>query len=123
MSSSKVVPFQSDLDRPDAGVEDKPLAERAVAAIKTVHDPEIPVNIYDLGLIYELDVDEPAGRVDVKMTLTAPACPVADLMPAQVEKTLRKLKGVQDVKVELVWDPPWTKDRMSEDARIMLDMF
>lgn len=99
------------------------LQERLVAAIKTVHDPEIPVNIYDLGLIYELNLDEQARRVDVKMTLTAPACPVAGTMPGEVERVLRAVEGVDDVHVELVWDPPWTMDRMSEEAQLILGMY
>lgn len=100
----------------DAGIE-----ERIVAALRTVFDPEIPVNVYDLGLIYDLAVD-PAGRVAIRMTLTAPACPVAGMMPGLVESAVRPVEGVTEVSVELVWDPPWTKDRMSEEARLQLGM-
>lgn len=120
---SKAVPFQPSLERPDAAAEGGTLEERVIAALKTVYDPELPVNIYDLGLIYETNVDAETGRVDVKMTLTAPACPVAGTMPGMVAETVRKVKGVREADVELVWDPPWTQDRMSEEARFMLDMF
>ena len=93
-----------------------------IGAISTVYDPEIPVNIYELGLIYAIDID-PAGAVAVEMTLTAPACPVADILPEEVAEKVRAVPGVTDVKVELVWDPPWTPDRMSEAARLELGMF
>ena len=96
------------------------LRGRVVEALKQVYDPEIPVNIYDLGLIYELDVDEAAGSVHVKMTLTAPGCPVAQTFPATVESAVRGVEGVREVTVELVWDPPWTPERMSEAARLQL---
>ena len=95
--------------------------ERIVAALRTVFDPEIPVNIYDLGLIYALDVDR-AGAVAIRMTLTAPACPVAGMMPGLVESAVRKVDGVTGVAVELVWDPPWTRERMSDEARLQLGM-
>lgn len=121
--SSKAVPFQPDLNRPDAAAQGGTLEERVIAALKTVYDPELPVNIYDLGLIYETKVDAESGRVDVKMTLTAPACPVAGTMPGMVAEAVRKVEGVKEADVELVWDPPWTQDRMSEEARFMLDMF
>ncbi len=93
-----------------------------IEAISTVYDPEIPVNIYELGLIYAIDID-PECRVAIKMTLTAPACPVADILPGEVEEKVRAVPGVTDAKVELVWDPPWTPDRMSEAARLELGMF
>jgi len=99
------------------------LRARVVSALRTVFDPELPVNIYDLGLIYRLDVDEEAGRVEIDMTLTAPGCPVAQSFPCTVEEAVRKVEGVRDVHVELVWDPPWSRDRMSEMARLQLDMF
>ncbi len=92
-----------------------------IEALKQIYDPEIPVNIYDLGLIYGVDVDE-NGRVDVKMTLTAPGCPVAQTFPGQVEAAIRQVPGVTDAHVEVVWDPPWTKDRMSEAAKLQLGM-
>jgi FeS assembly SUF system protein len=100
----------------DAGIE-----ERIVAALRTVYDPEIPVNVYDLGLIYQVDV-RPPGGVEITMTLTAPACPVAGMMPGLVESAVRQVDGVTAVRVDLVWDPPWTKERMSDEARLQLGM-
>jgi FeS assembly SUF system protein len=91
-------------------------------ALRTCFDPEIPVNIYDLGLIYDLNID-PAGAVSVRMTLTAPNCPVAGSLPGDVERKIRAVRGVTDVKVELVWDPPWDKSRLSEAALVQLGMF
>ena len=100
---------------------DASLEQRAVAALRSVYDPEIPVNIYDLGLIYLVHIDEQAV-VNVQMTLTAPACPVAGTLPGQVEGVLRQVEGVRDAHVELVWDPPWDQGRMSEEARLTLGM-
>ena len=97
------------------------LEERVVAALRTVLDPEIPVNIYDLGLIYGLDVGAD-GTVGVRMTLTAPACPVAGIMPGLVESAVGKVDGVNAVNVDLVWEPPWDKGRMSEAARLQLGL-
>lgn len=100
-----------------------PADEQAVIeALKTVHDPEIPVNLYDLGLIYDIERFDD-GTVKIEMTLTAPACPVAGEMPKMVADAVAKADGVGEVQVILVWDPPWTKDRMSEEARLLLDMF
>ncbi len=96
------------------------LRERVIEALRQVYDPEIPVNIYDLGLIYGLDVDEAEGRVAVRMTLTAPGCPVAQTFPATVEGAVGRVEGVREVSVELVWDPPWSPERMSEAARLQL---
>jgi len=96
--------------------------EAIVAAIKTVYDPEIPVNIYDLGLIYGLE-SGPDGAVKVEMTLTAPACPVAGAMPGMVAEAVAAAEGVGEVTVTLVWDPPWTQDRMTDEARLILDLF
>lgn len=98
------------------------LKENIIAALKEVYDPEIPVNIYDLGLIYDVEIDDDA-YVDVKMTLTTPGCPVAQTFPGIVENAVRNVEGVSDSSVELVWDPPWTQDRMSEVARLELGMF
>ncbi|HMQ15620.1 MAG TPA: SUF system Fe-S cluster assembly protein [Phycisphaerae bacterium] len=95
------------------------LKPRLIEALRAVFDPEIPINIYDLGLIYDLDVDD-AGDVRVRMTLTSPACPVAEAIPGQVESKLRGVAGVRRVNVELVWDPPWSRERMSEAARLQL---
>jgi FeS assembly SUF system protein len=97
------------------------LSESIVAALRTVHDPEIPVNIYDLGLIYRIGITE-SGEVDIDMTLTAPACPVAGAMPQMVEEAVREVPGVGAVRVELVWDPPWTQDKMTEEAKLQLGM-
>jgi FeS assembly SUF system protein len=95
------------------------LRSEVVEAIRTVFDPEIPVNIYELGLIYALDVSG-EGLVTVDMTLTSPACPVAGSLPGEVESRIRAVEGVRDVRVELVWDPPWSTDRMSEAAKLEL---
>jgi FeS assembly SUF system protein len=99
------------------------LREAIVKALRKVHDPEIPVNIYDLGLIYGLDISpgEAGARVDVRMTLTAPNCPVADKIPADVERAVRGVEGVSDVGVELVWEPAWSPAMMTEVAQIELE--
>ena len=102
--------------------EPQGLEGRVIAALRTVYDPELPVNIYDLGLVYRLDVDEAAGKVQIRMTLTAPGCPVAQTFPATVEGAVEAVQGVNDARVELVWDPPWSRDRMSEAARLDLGM-
>jgi len=95
------------------------LKDQILAALRKVYDPEMPVNIYELGLIYSLDVDD-AGLANVRMTLTAPNCPVAGTLPGEVERAIRGVPGVSDVKLELTFDPPWTKDRMSEAAKLTL---
>ena len=95
------------------------LKDQIIAALRKVYDPEMPVNIYELGLIYGLEVDD-AGFVNVRMTLTAPNCPVAGTLPGEVEKAIRAVPGVSGVKLELTFDPPWTKDRMSEAAKLAL---
>jgi FeS assembly SUF system protein len=93
-----------------------------VRALSTVFDPEIPVNIYDLGLIYDIFADA-AGIVGIRMTLTAPACPAAQFLPVQVKDKVAGLPGVTDVKVDIVWDPPWDRDRMSDAAKLQLGMW
>src|ERR671911_2644124 len=93
-----------------------------VEAVSKVFDPEIPVNIYELGLIYNLDVDSD-NNVQVRMTLTAPACPAAQTIPIDVERRVRDVPGINDVKVAVVWDPPWTRDKMSEAAKLTLGMY
>jgi FeS assembly SUF system protein len=98
------------------------LEGRVIAALRTVYDPELPVNIYDLGLVYALDVDEAAGKVQIRMTLTAPGCPVAQTFPATVEQAVEAVDGVDEARVEFVWEPPWSKDRMSEAARLDLGL-
>jgi FeS assembly SUF system protein len=98
------------------------LESRVIAALRTVFDPELPVNIYDLGLIYGLDVDEVAGKVQIRMTLTAPGCPVAQTFPATVEDAVEAVQGVHEARVDLVWEPQWSKDRISEAARLELGL-
>jgi FeS assembly SUF system protein len=100
------------------------LAEReaVVEALKTVHDPEIPVNIYDLGLIYDVDIGAD-GNIRIGMTLTAPTCPVAGTLPGEVARAVAAVEGAGEVTVELIWDPPWSKEMMSEDAKFALDMW
>jgi FeS assembly SUF system protein len=98
------------------------LMPQIVKALSTIFDPEIPVNIYDLGLVYDVVVDSSAS-VGIRMTLTAPACPAAQFLPAQVKKAIEAVPGVTEVKVDVVWDPPWTRDRMSEAAKLQLGMF
>jgi FeS assembly SUF system protein len=97
------------------------LEEQVVDALRGVYDPEIPVNIYDLGLIYTLDIDA-HGVVNIAMTLTAPGCPVAQTFPGTVECAVKCVPGVSDARVELVWDPPWTKERMTEAAKLQLGL-
>jgi FeS assembly SUF system protein len=97
------------------------LRQPIIDALRTVHDPEIPVNIYDLGLIYTIEIGEDAD-VHIDMTLTAPACPVAGMMPVMVKDAVQQVEGVGDVDVELVWDPPWSQDKMSEEALLALGM-
>lgn len=92
-----------------------------VEVLRTVFDPEIPVNIYDMGLIYGIDVGGD-GTVQIRMTLTSPACPVAGSLPGEVEARVRGVDGVSDVKVELVWDPPWTPERLSDAAKLQLNL-
>jgi FeS assembly SUF system protein len=106
---------------PEALFTEGDLEERIQAALRSVYDPEIPVNIYDLGLIYDVRPDD-NGHVDIDMTLTAPACPVAGQMPGMVEAAVMRAEGVKSVKVELVWDPPWSQERMSDEARLELGM-
>jgi FeS assembly SUF system protein len=95
------------------------IAARIVAALKKVYDPEMPVNIYELGLIYGIDVDD-AGFASVRMTLTAPNCPVAGTLPGEIDRAVRGVPGVSGVKLELTFDPPWSKDRMSEAAKLAM---
>ena len=96
--------------------------EAIIKEIKKVFDPEIPVNIYDLGLIYNLDIDK-NNNIAIQMTLTTPNCPVAGSMPESVGKAVSKIEGISSIKVALVWEPKWTKDMMTEDAKLALDIF
>ncbi len=97
------------------------LRDQIIAALKRIYDPEIPVNIWELGLIYGIEVDE-AGKAAIRMTLTAPNCPVAGSLPAEVERAVRAVPGVTGVKLELVFDPPWSKERMSQAAKLALGL-
>jgi FeS assembly SUF system protein len=108
------------VERPE-GEDDPALLEPVLDALKTVQDPEIPVNLVELGLIYELLVKK-GGIVFVEMTLTTPACPVAQSMPGEVEAAITTVPGVNEVRVKLVWTPPWDKDRMSEEAKLELGL-
>jgi FeS assembly SUF system protein len=108
----------------DAAVERmdaEELREPIIYALRTVQDPEIPINIYDLGLIYRVDIS-PTGNVSIDMTLTAPACPVAGMMPVMVKDAVERVEGVGLVDVELVWDPPWSQANMSDEARLQLGL-
>ena len=102
--------------------ETERLSREIIAGLKTVFDPEIPADIYELGLIYKIDVDDDRN-VEVDMTLTAPGCPVAGEMPGWVENAVASVEGVGQVKVNLVFDPPWTVERMSDEAKLALNMF
>ena len=109
------------LDKVQSGetVDRDALHDKVVAALKEIYDPELPVNIYDLGLIYRVDVDD-AGVVEVDMTLTTPGCPVAQTFPGTVEDTIRHVDGVTAAHVELVWDPPWCADNLSMEVKLQL---
>ncbi len=113
-------PETDDVERPE-GDDDPELLEPVLDALKTVQDPEIPVSIVELGLIYELVVKK-GGIVFVEMTLTTPACPVAQSMPGEVENVVSAVPGVSEVRVKLVWSPPWDRDRMSEEAKLELGL-
>ena len=97
------------------------LKDKVILEIKKIFDPEIPVNIYELGLIYKIDI-ESTKKVNIEMTLTSPNCPVAESLPKMVKNNILKLDGVDDVDLKLVWDPPWTKDKMSEAAKLELNL-
>ena len=112
---------EADVERPEGGEDDLALMAPVLAALKTVRDPEIPMDLVELGLIYELIVKQ-GGTVYVEMTLTTPACPVAASMPGEVESAIRAVPGVTDVRVKLVWTPPWGPEKMTEEARLELGM-
>jgi len=97
------------------------IKSRVIEAVKKIYDPEIPVNIYELGLIYKIDVDE-KNKVNVDMTLTSPNCPVAESLPNEVKENIKKVEGVSDVNLNLVWEPPWDKEKMSEAAKLELNL-
>ena len=107
---------------PDGVTEPNPSEDAVIAAIGTVYDPEIPVNIYELGLIYAIDITDD-GRVKVEMTLTAPGCPSAQELPVQAREAIMAVPGVTECEVATVWDPPWDPSRMTEEARLSLNMF
>lgn len=107
---------------PSSAKAEAALENAVVEALQTVYDPEIPVNIYELGLIYDLDV-QATGRVHIQMTLTAPACPVAGTLPGEIQAKVAGVPGVTEAEVELVWEPAWDPSRMSEAARLQLGMF
>ena len=97
------------------------IKNQVIEEIKKIYDPEIPVNIYELGLIYKVEVDE-KNKVNIDMTLTSPNCPVAESLPKNVKENIMKVKGVSDVNLNLVWEPPWDKDKMSEAAKLELNL-
>jgi FeS assembly SUF system protein len=115
-------PAETQAEAPAKRIDPEVLREQVIDALREVYDPELPVNIYDLGLIYTCEVDD-QGRVVVEMTLTAPGCPVAQTFPYSVECAVRAVPGVTSAHVELVWEPPWTQERMSETARLQLGFF
>ena len=123
LERAKAILDRSDDDTPSperlAHVE--ALGERVIEAIKTCYDPEIPVNIHELGLIYRVDIDDD-DKVLIEMTLTSPACPVAGSLPGEVQEKVRGVEGVADCTVELVWDPPWNPQMMTEEAQLELGM-
>ncbi|MGH9750115.1 MAG: SUF system Fe-S cluster assembly protein [Candidatus Polarisedimenticolia bacterium] len=119
---SPAVPAAGASDAGAAGFEPRPdLREKVIEVLQSCYDPEIPVNIYELGLVYGVEVGD-EGKVAVTMTLTSPACPVAGSLPIEVEAKVRALEGVTDARVEVVWDPPWTPERMSDLAKLQLNM-
>ena len=97
------------------------IKSKVIEVVKKIYDPEIPVNIYELGLIYKIDVDE-KNKVNVDMTLTSPNCPVAESLPNEVKENIKEVEGVSDVNLNLVWEPPWDKDKMSEAAKLELNL-
>lgn len=103
----------------DAGAPPAELEEAVIEALKTCYDPEIPVDVYELGLIYKVEVADDAS-VRIEMTLTSPACPVAGSLPGEIEQKVRSVPGVKDARIELVWDPPWDQEMMSEAAKLQL---
>ena len=97
------------------------LKDKIISEIKKIYDPEIPVNIYELGLIYKIDIDD-KRKVAIEMTLTSPNCPVAESLPKSVKDNILKIEGIKEVNLKLVWDPPWTKEKMSEAAKLELNL-
>ncbi len=117
--------FVEGSDNPAPGDENtgaNTIRDRAIDVLKEIYDPEIPVNIYELGLIYGVDTDEDTGKIDITMTLTSPMCPVADSMPGEIEEKLRAMDGVNDVTVDLVWEPAWDMSLLSDAAKLEMGM-
>lgn len=106
----------NNVSTPESGIN---LRDKVLAAIKTVYDPEIPVDIYELGLIYEINIF-PVNNVFIRMTLTSPSCPSAEVIPGEVEQRIKEIEGINDVKVEITFDPPYSQDMMSEAAKLEL---
>ena len=120
-ASHESPPANAHVSAPSASIEQKLLEGKVIEALRCIYDPEIPVNIYDLGLIYEINVS-PTNEVVVKLTLTAPACPVAETLPPEVEKRIENIPEVKSAEVILVWEPAWDKSRMSEAAMLDLNL-
>jgi len=128
--NQRTVQFQPNASASSQSVEQQTLAvpadaslrDKVIAVLRNIYDPEIPVNIYDLGLVYQIDVSDPAN-IKLEMTLTSPHCPVAESLPAQVQCAVQALDQVNTACVNLVWEPPWDASRMSEDAKLLLDMY
>ena len=118
----KFLQTDEEVARPEQSSADSNLKENIIQAMRSVYDPEVPVNIYDLGLIYAIKINE-HGDVSIDMTLTSPACPVAGSLPGQVECAVRSVEGVNEVQVNLVWDPPWGQEQMSDDAKLTLGLY
>jgi FeS assembly SUF system protein len=118
---SSLITHHSSLTNPIDDIKSKDLESSIVEVLRTVYDPEIPVNIYEMGLIYNIGTSAD-GKVDIRMTLTSPACPVAGSLPIEVEQKVRAIPGVTSAKVEIVWEPPWTPEKMSEAAKLQLGM-
>ncbi len=124
MSEQETTPFAGphhSRERFEVDPARRELEERIVAQLQSVYDPEIPVNIYELGLIYDIDIS-PEGKVAIRMTLTSPACPVATTLPPDVEARVRAVPGVAEASVEVTWEPPWGPDKMTEAAKLQLNM-
>ena len=113
-------PEQAEAEDQEQGeAQERTLEDEIVAALRTIYDPEIPIDIYEMGLIYGIEIDD-EGAVEVRMTLTSPTCPVAEILVGEAEAKVRAVPGVTDACVDIVWDPPWTPDRMSEAAKLTL---
>ena len=120
MNEEAAIQAEGETTELDAAAREE-IRDRIVEVLKTIYDPEIPVDVYELGLFYEIEV-QPSGVAALKMTLTSPACPVAGSLPPEVEAKVAAVEGVRQAEVELVWDPPWSPDRMSEAAKLQLNL-